>query len=149
MEVELSSAAVENDGCTVVGSSGVLSGGEGAEPFTGALARLPDLRHPLPPTPLSHTSVLELTVIRPSFALTLPTIPVAAVITTATGGAGGCGRTVAAISLVRSGGGGGNGLGVLVFTVHNLYALKLKTKLSKDGESTSFCVLDQSKYTTL
>ena len=68
MEVELGAGAVEDDGGSVVGSGGVLGGGEGAEPAASPFAGLADLRHPFSPAPLPHAPVLELAVLRPALA---------------------------------------------------------------------------------
>lgn len=69
LEVELGAGAVEDEGGAVVGTSGVLGGGEGAEPLAGALARLADLGDPLAPAALADAAVAELGVVGPTFAL--------------------------------------------------------------------------------
>lgn len=57
-KVELRSAAPEAEGGFVVRPGGGLGGREGAEPDAGRLVRIPDLRRPFAPRPLSNTSVL-------------------------------------------------------------------------------------------
>jgi hypothetical protein len=56
-EVEARRVAAEAVGGLVVGQRRLLGGVEGAEPEPGAVAREPDLRHPLAPVPLPHAAV--------------------------------------------------------------------------------------------
>ena len=58
-EVELGLVASETEGCLVVGPSRVLRGVEGAQPHPGCFVGIPNLGGPLPPRPLSHSSVLS------------------------------------------------------------------------------------------
>jgi hypothetical protein len=46
----------------------VVGGCEGAEPLARPLSWLPDLRHPLAPTPLPHAAVPEVAIPRPALA---------------------------------------------------------------------------------
>lgn len=70
LQIEVSPGAVEDEGGAVVGSGGVLGGGESAEPLSGSLAGLSDLGHPLPPASLPHPSVPKFVVVRTTLALT-------------------------------------------------------------------------------
>nr|GLL28020.1 hypothetical protein VIGAN_01046000 [Ipomoea trifida] len=81
---ELRLGAVQHNGGSVVGSGGVLRRGESAEPPPRPFLRLPDLRHPFPPTPLPHASILKLTIIRP--ASPLPAAPLSAALAARRGG---------------------------------------------------------------
>ncbi|KAL2553490.1 Uncharacterized protein Fot_07109 [Forsythia ovata] len=91
----------------------ILSHGERSEPPSSLLSGLTDLSHPLAPAPLPHSSILKLSIIRPTFAFT--TLVTLAVISdgiggavTASGGAGGglgnCRNGVAEIREVVGGG---------------------------------------------
>lgn len=70
-KIELSTRTVEDESSTVVGTSSVLGGGEGAEPFASAAAWFTDLSHPFTPATLPHSSVPELVVIWTTFAFVL------------------------------------------------------------------------------
>lgn len=120
LEVELSPRAVEEDGSTVVGSSGVLCCGEGTEPLAGSFARLSDLGDPLAPASLPDPSVPKFVVVGATFAFAFPTIVTAAVTDTVVA-ATAIAVAVAVITvsvrcLAGSGGenGGGGGLGVFL-----------------------------------
>ena len=78
LKVELSAGSVQHDSGAVVGTSGVLGCGEGAEPFTGPLSGLSDLGHPLAPAPLSDSSVAEFAVIGSSLSFAFPVVGVGA-----------------------------------------------------------------------
>jgi hypothetical protein len=59
-EVEVGGGALEAEQRGVVGASGGLGGGVGAEPYPRLLVGRPDLRHPRAPAPHAHALVLAL-----------------------------------------------------------------------------------------
>lgn len=72
LEVEVSPWAVENESRTIVRTSGILSSGEGAEPFSCALAGFADLGNPLAPASLTDAAVLVLAVVWTSLSFSFP-----------------------------------------------------------------------------
>lgn len=63
-KIEASRGTVEPASCLVVGGSSLVSGAEGTEPEAGPTVGLSDLRHPLSPRPLPHTSISAGSVLR-------------------------------------------------------------------------------------
>lgn len=56
-EVDLCLLAADPAGLAVVCAGGLLSSGEGAQPYPNAFHRVADLRCPLPPRPMPYSSV--------------------------------------------------------------------------------------------
>jgi len=73
LEVKLCPGTVEDDGGAVVGSGGVLGGGEGSKPLTSSLAWLADLGDPFAPASLSDAAVPKFVVVGATFTFALTT----------------------------------------------------------------------------
>lgn len=96
-EVELSPRSVQHGGGSVVGSSGVLCGGEGPQPLPRPLPWLSYLGNPFAPAALPYTSVSEFVVVWATLALALPSPALAAAFATVcSGGVGRRGGAAAA-----------------------------------------------------
>ena len=74
---------VEDDGGAVVGSGGVLGGGEGSKPLTSSLAWLADLGDPFAPASLSDAAVPKFVVVGATFTFALTTIATTIVVVAA------------------------------------------------------------------
>lgn len=71
-QVQLGGGTVELHSGSVVGGGGLEGGVESAEPQPGAAVGLADFGHPLPPSPLPHSSEAAARILRPAFPFHAP-----------------------------------------------------------------------------